>query len=228
MTSTYRDMTGVLALECITPVIKALFGSYSLDDTYPGIGKGKVFVACIAESSDVTWSSMLDRLRDLAAQRQVTLGEGEEEGVEEYLYALAAHFGAGRDGFLNAVIENIDLAGNADLEVLFDLAIGFDDGHGLKSNATEAAWHCDRPRLGEFGGYGEFCGRHAFVGLSSSDAVILGGALDSALEAGDIDQAAKCILDKVEIFLSGIADAGAQDAVRKTLCDQLMAGADLF
>jgi hypothetical protein len=205
-----------------------LFGSYSLDHTYPGIGKGNVFVACIAESSDVSWSSMLDRLRELAAQLQISLGEGVEEGVEEYLYALAAHFGAGRDGFLNAVIENIDLAGDADLEVLFDLAIGFDDGHGLKSYATEAAWHCDRPRLGEFGGYGEFCGRHAFVGLSSSDAVILGDALDSALETGNIDQAAKCILDKVEALLTGIADAGAQDAVRKTLCEQLMAGADLF
>lgn len=39
MSNSYYDLTGVLRLKQVTPIIKALFGGLSLDPDYPGNGE---------------------------------------------------------------------------------------------------------------------------------------------------------------------------------------------
>ena len=61
MADNYYDMTGTITLDKVTPVIKALFGPFELDENYPG--DGTVYIANIAENSNCSWDEVLDNLR---------------------------------------------------------------------------------------------------------------------------------------------------------------------
>ena len=72
MANNYMDMTGVLKLDAVTPVITALFGAFKLDPTTPG--NGQVSIAAGTEKNIVSWACVCSDLADLA----VTLGTGIE------------------------------------------------------------------------------------------------------------------------------------------------------
>ncbi|BGD46986.1 TPA: hypothetical protein ACSQFP_003713 [Pseudomonas aeruginosa] len=57
MANNYYEGTGVLVLNRVTPVIKALFGAFALDENHPG--NGQAYIAQIAETNDPRWTDVL-------------------------------------------------------------------------------------------------------------------------------------------------------------------------
>lgn len=226
MANNYYDMTGVLVLDKVTPVIKALFGVFELDENYPG--DGQAYITNISESSSCSWDSVLENLQDLAEELGLELVDGAgkpAKTMEDVLSVLAIHFNAGQNEELEGLIErsNFDDGDDADLDSLFTIAKAFDDGHGLKAYKTEAAWHCSKPRLFEFGGCGDFTGSHVAVSGSSDQAVQMGEELESALAGGNMDEAAEVVRSKVGNILAGIYDEAARAQVRSKLIQLLSA-----
>jgi hypothetical protein len=219
MAKNYYDMTGVLILDKITPVIKALFGVFELDETYPG--NGQAYIANMSEGSSCSWEYVLEKLQELVEELGLALPEDAEDTIEEHLYVLATHFGADENEVLSNLIEHNVFEDDADLDSLFTIAKAFDDGHGLKAYKTETAWHCSAPRLFEFGGAGDFTGMHVSVGNSSNQIVALGERLEAALSASDTDKAADILREKVGNILSGIYDATTRDVIRSKLSNLL-------
>lgn len=221
MVQNYYDMTGVLALNQVTPVITALFGAFNLDASTPG--NGQAYIARIAEDTDASWDAVADNLAGLVAELELALPADADESIEEYLYALASHFVADASTELLNLIENHGFEDNADLDTLFVLAQHFDDGHGLTAIATEGAWHCSEPLLFEFGGAGEYISRHVHLSNSSQAPRTLGPELDAAIEVKDLDQAAACILAKVNDLLMRVVCPDVQAALRTKLSAGLAA-----
>lgn len=221
MANNYYDMTGVLVLNKVTPVIKALFGPLELDENHPG--NGIVYIANISESTSCSWDSVLENLRELAERLGLSQPEDAEDEIEEYLNVLATHFCAESNTEIANLIEMTDFENDADVDTLFTIALAFDDGHGLKSYKTETSWHCSKPRLFEFGGAGDFRGLHISMGDSSDRTAALGEALDDALTSDETEKAAEILYRKVEGILNGVFDEIKRSAMRSKLSALLAA-----
>ncbi|NNM52099.1 MAG: hypothetical protein HKM02_07725 [Pseudomonadales bacterium] len=214
MAINYYDMTGVLILDQVTPVIKALFNGYNLDGSFPG--KGQAYIANISESSNCSWYSVCENLESLA--KELGLKIDESNMIEEVLSVLASHFSANQNNDLANLMENSTFEDDASLDALFTIAKAFDDGHGLKAFKYEGCWHCDKPRLDNFGGHGEFTGSHVTVRGSSTGIVELGEKLEAAIESGNTNKAAELICKQVSSLLAGIYD----EVVRKEVANNLV------
>lgn len=219
MANNYYDMTGILFLDKATPVIKALFGAFELDENYPG--NGQAYIANISDSSNCSWESVGENLQDMVEDIGLSLPEDAESTVEDCLHALAAHFNADKNEELANLIEHADFDDEADLDSLFTIARAFDDGHGLTACKTETAWHCSKPRLFEFGGAGDFTGRHVSIGGSSSQVAQLGEALEEALSVDDAAKAADILSKEVGRILAGVYDENARSQIQSKLSEML-------
>lgn len=210
------EMTGVLVLENVTPVITALFSTFHLDGNDPG--NGSAYIAYQAESSSNYWSEIVEALAELI----VTLGlalPADDGDVSEHLRVLGQHFGCAQDEVFQDLIQVHEE--QADVDHLFALALFFDDGHGLTAFNTEAAWHCSRMRLFEFGGSGEYQGKNFLVTTASSHAGSLGAKVDGQLAAKDLQGAAQSVFDEVQNLLAGIIDKDAMNEVRSRVSSLL-------
>lgn len=224
MANNYYDATGVLVLGQVTAVIEALFGNFNLDKDYPG--NGEVYIARTSEDCDPQWDDIRENLESLCSDLGLVLPSDADESIEEYLYALATHFGADGNVEIGNLIENHEFENSAELDVLYMLATAFDDGHSLKAMKIEGCWHSDRPRLFEFGGDGEYMGRHYAVCSSSTTALNLGENVDTAIEAGDMGKVAETFLAQFNRLLSGLSiDGDALSMLRKQLSDGLVTDA---
>ena len=228
MANNYYDMTGVLVLKQVTPVIKALFGPFDLDETVGGAGCA--YIADMAESTSHSWESVLENLRSLVAALGLTLpadaetaesDEDDEDDVKAHLQVLATHFGADSNEELANLLEHNDFEDDADLDDLFTIAKAFDDGHGLTGYKTEGCWHSSQPRLFEFGGGGSFTGMHVTVSGSSDQAVQLGEDMENALAVGDSAKAGDILSRQVGSILAGVYDENSRAAVRASLSSLL-------
>lgn len=221
MANNYYDATGVLMLDRVTPVIKALFGAFALDENYPG--NGQAYIAQIAEATDPQWSDVLDGLEDLAAQLGIPMPDDEELSIPPLLERLAAHFGAEQDEALQNLIEHDQFEDTADLETLFLIATRFDDGHHLTAIQFEGCWHCSKPRLFEFGGNGCYLSREVDVLRTSSQALRLGDQLRKAIVAADLEEASALIALEVGSLLAGIYEAQFRMSLRQRVAERLAA-----
>ncbi len=227
MANTYFDLTGVLVLDKVTPVIEAVFGPYELDGKHPG--NGEAYIANLAESSSCTWESIMDNLGELAEDVGVaTTGpDGNEiETIGDMLKILAPHFNAVEDADLDRLIENdcFSLDETADLTSLFVIAKAFDDGHGLKAIKTEGGWHCDKPLLFQFGGCGDYVGLHFSTHIDSHTASSFGERVEQALGNGQHDIVAQMVGERIDILLSGIKNRDAREDVQVKLASILNSG----
>lgn len=220
MANNYYDATGVLILDRVTPVITALFGAFRLDATFPG--DGEVYIARLSESDDPQWDDVLDGLVKLAKTLELSLPAGDELGMQAVLRALTKHFRADNREDLDQLIEHHSFEDTADSEDLFLIATCFDDGHGLAAIKLEGAWHCDKPRLFEFGGEGVFISREIVLYGTSSLALELGNGLREALLEGNLDDAANWLTRDLNRLLSGIRDGDLREAVRRKLARKLI------
>jgi hypothetical protein len=153
MANNYYDATGVLVFAGqakITPVIRALFGAFNLDETYPG--ENKAYIAQMSEETNAHWDSVAEHIVNQQKALGIALPEdADEDLITKWLYALGDRFGAKSDSFIN-MIENYDFDCDVSLDTLFELAMSFNDGHNLVAIEFEGCWRCSKPRLFEFGG----------------------------------------------------------------------------
>jgi hypothetical protein len=222
MADNYAEGTGVLVLKKITPVIEALFGGFDLGSA-PN-EEGEVYLAKNDESG-CSWEFIGEQLKSLVEQLKLSLPEDAEDEIEEYLYALASHFKQDGNCELWNFIENCDFEiTDPDFEQLFDLSQAFDDGHGLTAIRFETAVTCSKPRLFEFGGYGEFYGKCFRQTSPSHLAPSWGKTINSALEANDLDQAAAILTRYVRgFFLDGVTDENLRKQLRQRVAANLAA-----
>ncbi|EPE4132415.1 hypothetical protein R5030_23055 [Pseudomonas aeruginosa] len=219
MANNYYEGTGVLVLDRVTPVIKALFGVFALDENHPG--NGQAYIAQIAETNDPRWTDVLDGLEDLATQLGIPMPDDEELSIPPLLERLAAHFGADQDWELENLIEHHNFEGSADLEALLLIAYYFDDGHHLTAIQFEGCWYCSKPRLFEFGGNGCYLSREVQVFRTSSQALQLGDQLRKTIVATDIEEASALLALEVVNLLAGINDEHFRLNVRHRIAERL-------
>jgi len=219
MANNYHDATGVLILDKVTPIIQALFGGMNLDDNHPG--SGEAYIARISEGGDAIWDDIRDNLAQLADGLGLPLQAEGTSSVSAVLRRWAVHFGVQNHEQLNQLIEHHDFEDTADLEALFLIATCFDEGHGLKAIVLEAAWHCDKPRLFEFGGEGIFISREVVVYGSSTRILELGGDIRNALVVGKLEDAVAALASDVGNLLAGISDEATRAVLRTKLAAKL-------
>lgn len=222
------DLTGVLLLKQVTPVIKALFGGFNLDTSVAtGIQDGQAYIAKTEGDCDPSWDNIREELLELTKTLKLPLDPVamEDESIEEILSALAEHFGSsGNVDLLNLLDhERTHFKDDAELEDLVTIAKAFDDGHGLKGILTEAAWTSNRPRLFEFGGCGAYVGTHVQVYSNTSTAGLVGRPLDEALETGNLEAAVQVIYREFDDLLDGIRDEAVRAQVKARLGQRLCA-----
>ena len=215
MANSYYDCTGALVLGKVTPVIKALFGAFNLEEGEPG--SGEVSIAKISESDSLTWDDLLDNFDKLIPQLAIQVPDQPYQTVPEYLTILSEHFGAADDKFIKDLIQRDDFEDDPSLGTLFALADRFDDGHGMKAMKLEGCWHSDRPSLFAFGGDGAYHSRNFRHSVSSSAARELGEAMDTALANDDLDAAASRIMKEVDGILKSVTDARLRDELSAKL-----------
>jgi hypothetical protein len=237
MANNYYNSTGVLSLNVITPVITALFEHYHLDGDYPG--EGKAYIADIAEETDDSVDSLLERLQELAETLGVTLDESTETQVvpvaeadipygnesnicKEYLRKFGAYFNIPESdvGFYNS-IEFSDFSDGIGIEQLFELALRFNDGHGLTSLSSEGSWYCSKPRLGEFGGNGLFLGVKCSLSRSSSELEGMAYALEGALLTANYDKAAGILCNEALHLLKAVKNPTERAVIQAKLSNLL-------
>ncbi|MCW3660290.1 hypothetical protein ACVSNE_00190 [Pseudomonas aeruginosa] len=224
MANNYYEGTGVLMLDRVTPVIKALFGDFALDENYPG--NGQAYIARIAETNDPQWSDVFDGLEDLAAQLSVPMPEDEgsdDEGlpIPQVLERLAEFFGGSKDEELANLIEHYNFEDGADLDALLLIATCLDDGHHLTAIQFEGCWYCSKPRLFEFGGDGCYLSREVQVVRASSQVLQLGDQLRKAILAADAEKASAVIAMEAGSLLAGIHDGQFRMNVRRRVAERL-------
>lgn len=219
MANNCYEGTGVLVLDHVTPVIRALFGTFALDEHHPG--NGQAYIALIAETNEPRWTDVLDGLEELAEQLGIPMPDDEELSIPPLLERLAAHFGAEHDGELENLIEHHKFEDGADLEALLLIASCFDDGHHLAAIQFEGCWYCSKPRLFEFGGNGCYLSREVQVFRTSSQALQLGDGLRKTIVAGDIEEASALIALETANLLAGIHDEHFRLNVRRRVAERL-------
>src|SRR5690606_21978175 len=96
MANNYFTMTGVLVLNKVTPIIRALFDPFALDENTGG--EGKAYIAEIAEVNSCTWDDVLENLLKYCKEHDLKLDNDDPESqadcMEDVLNILADHFGA--------------------------------------------------------------------------------------------------------------------------------------
>lgn len=224
MSHTYFDTTGVLRFAGpvnITPVILALFGPFELDASYPG--GSEAYIARISESSWTDWDSIVESIEGQLEALGIAAPDPTEadSSIEELLSLLGARFDCSEA--VEELADDLDFDDEPDLQDLFELAMLFDDGHGLVAVSFETGWHCDKPKLFEFGGAGEHHSKNIHACASSNLPVQVGQEVDRALEAGEVGQAAQALATHARDVLEWAVDeqlrASAQSLLVASLCE---------
>jgi hypothetical protein len=203
MANTYDDATGVLLFDgpaVMTPVIRMLFTPFNLDETsYEGVDSQR-YIAQLSEENEYDWDSYLEILIENA---RTTFGMVIPEACApaEVIRMIGIHFGAD----LAAFSDKIDFEGGVSIGSLVKLALLLLDGHNLVGYALQGAWHCDRPRLWEFGGWAVYQSKRYAIDQSSADVLGFAREMDAAL-ATDSLTAAGILYRWIEASLNGIAD----------------------
>lgn len=226
MANNYSDTTGVLVLTKVTPVISALFGPFKLDADYPG--DGRAYIGKIDEDNVPSWGDILDGLGVLVETLVLKLPDGQEETIENFLNLLAWDFESDDEGFKDLIRDfdaNHDLEDDAELDFLFDIAKYLDDGHGLSAMMLEGCWYCDKARLFEFGGYGDYHGANVSVTGNSSSILRLGESLDKALQSGNLEAGAKLIHEQVKNMVN-VTNPEVREALTSKLAECFVASDD--
>lgn len=217
MADTYFDATGTLTLNTVTPVIKALFGGFNLDPTYPG--HGQVYVATIAECSDPSWDDLAEAIESLCQSMEIEFIQGEED-TNDLVFKIADKLGVPHPE--HRLVPNEDTGPS--LEEMTCLAMALDDGHGLQRMSYQGAWHCNRPRLHSFGGLTELVSRHQAVFTNTvvdHDNFL---EVDKLLEQGEVKVVGQKIAAQFSQRLNAISDPVAREAVQQAVISELLKG----
>lgn len=210
MSNTYFDATGVLLFDGpakITPMIRTLFQPFNFSDDSTDDETQRT-ISAQSEIQTPLWDSYLEHLVAALpeeARNALVVLESPDCILSEYGH----HCGVDLEGF----VDGIDFDGEVDILDIVHLAHLLSDGHNLIGVSMEGAWHCDRPRLWEFGGWAVHHTPRYTLNLSSSDVRTLASSLDSALSQS-ADATAGILNQWLNRFIDGIEDRSLQDNLR--------------
>jgi hypothetical protein len=218
MAISYYQMTGVLTLERVTPVITALFDGFHLEaDT---LGKGRALISLKAGEYYPRWEKIVAELSRLAVDLGVLPRETEQTAdLETVLSVLAVHFQVEQD--VQGRIEQALFADCADLDSLFALATRFNDGHQLTAIETNASWLYTVPRLFRFDADLSFLSGNVRLFEQSHRIRAVACALDAALQNGDVAEASRLVVRETVRLLDCIQDSQTREAVRRHFIGRL-------
>lgn len=217
MANNYSDATGVLLFDgpaVITPVIRLLFKPFCLDEKPEG-DESTRYISVLSEDCDYDWDRYTELLGN-NAQRDLGLDIDESLMSSEVLEAIGTHCGVN----LRPWIESIDFDGSPTMSDVVRIAQALADGHNLIGHCLEGAWHCDKPRLWEFGGWLSFSGKHYELDFSTSEAMHYAQAIDSAFSS-NVGDAATALSRFVRTLLDGVSDEAARETLLQHLADRL-------
>lgn len=228
MSTSFYEGTGLLTLEKVTPIIKALFQGFALTPDFND--RGDAFIALITESSTPDWDSIKHRLLALASERDISIGGTDEPTIQSILRALIGFFGTGDQDQLDqltALIENNCFELAPHLKELFLIATACNDGHNLTKICFQGCYRCAKPRLHEFGGNSLFISQR--LTLLSDTLAGLCRAVDihGALLENDLDDAASLIVSEMKRLLAGIAEPVTRAAVQTLVTRHLLQSSSL-
>lgn len=230
MSNTYFEATGLLHFRGaakVTPVLRALFKPLNLDETEESGGAQDARYIARTASRAGDWTDVLENLDELANELGLATATAPhsdaavEEGVSSGLRRLA-HAHAVLPADLAPLIEAAENTDTAQLADLYRLAQLLNDGHNLHAITAEGCWHGDRPRLGEFGGFGLFQSPHVYSDGDSSQIIIDATELDAALEANDVERAATALTKHLSRACRMVVDRQKRVAVTALLLDRLL------
>lgn len=217
MADTFFDTTGVLFLEKVTPIIKALFVGYEVADEF--YGDDKCYIAMTQYGGDSSWDTVIEELVKLAQSKGMEHG-CIDSGVEIFTF-LAKGFGVENDERFRKILANESFTEETSIDVLYELAVLFDDGHKLSGYLTESGWHSTRASLFGFGGIGIFQGKHYGCTFSSSNAGNFGQEINKNLSNGNLDAAAEHLQTEVQKLLDGVVCENQRTVLKLALSDLL-------
>ncbi|MDX3928908.1 MAG: hypothetical protein QHC90_24275 [Shinella sp.] len=223
MANNYYDGTGLLVLDTVTPIIRALFDGYALDVDYPG--SGDAYIALVAESNSPDWDDIMQNLLDLAVAQNIPVSNRDEPTIQSVLCDFMSFLGVSDQDHLAQLmhlIEHHNFDNEADLEELFLIATCFNDGHNLTAIKFEGCWRCDKPRLFEFGGNSYFISRRLNLSIDTSRPLEMFDNLHRALVDNDLPAAAALIVNEMTRLLAGIVDPDARAALRELVAERLL------
>ncbi|WP_321967057.1 hypothetical protein [Burkholderia cepacia] len=229
MSNNYYDATGVLEFSAnavITPVIRALFRPFKLDeDDLRRSPSTTVYIAHLAEDNNTDWETIFASIAEEAQGIGIRpLTDDHDESSMMWLEALIAKFVHSDEGLgdlLDRIARDAQSHSDADLEALYAIAMLCNDGHNLKAIHMEGCWHCSKPRLFEFGGIGEYRGLAFSITRSSTEALRLGSALSAALESSNLDVAAQLVAEDLEKVLAGVTGAEVRSVLRAKVLERI-------
>lgn len=220
MANTYSDATGVLIFDGparITPVIRMLFASFKLDEQPEDSGT-EHYVAVLSEDNNYDWDRFVDEVMD-TAEREFGIDFEGRTAPAEVVRTIAAHF----DADIADLLPSIDFDNSVLLSDVVALALMLPDGHNLAGIHLEGCWHCDRPRLWEFGGWATFASSRYFLSLATSDVSAFARSMDAST-AKSIAATAKELGSFVQKLIDGIIDPGQRAMVARQLISDLKEG----
>lgn len=210
---------GELHLKTITPVIKALFGRLNLDQQagLDGVAKFHANAAYVNGELLFTWGDLSqDLLGLLAAKRREEIEDASD--IAEILWALASQFDQDNNHHLSSFIDHfIEGGGNTmsvDLGGLNMLAGYFNDGHGLKKTLSQGSWIDQTSPLTYLcGGDSHFHSDKLILKFSTHAQTAFTQRLDESLQANDLGQAAKRMVEHFHFTLNGIKNRDTRDSL---------------
>ena len=218
MTQFYSDTAGTLVIDQLTPVIEALFSNYCLE-TIP-LETGEFVFGAKAEESSLTWQGVNEGLLALTKALNIPVSE---KDTGTLIGLLAEHLEVEDSPLLDGLVgREFEDSIQPELGELFDLAQLLNDGHGLKAIKASTAYYSNKMLPGDFGGYGEYVGKHFSVWADSRSAADIGCNVEKALEAGDVDAATQVFGRVVQTLLSNLLDSEMAAIIRARLGNSLL------
>lgn len=228
MSNTYADATGILLFDGaakITPVIQLLFQPFNLDETATG-ADNELYVAVLDEDNRFTWSEYLERLDE--AGESLADEPVDSADAADILAHLGNAFAQYSNRFQKWLSDHwrLEDGDTVELRDVVTLAQQLHDGHNLTGVLSQGAWHCDKARLWEFGGWADgFTARYE-IDFAVDRILDLARKMDAAL--GVSATAATEVLTQWQSrFVEGIRDEAMRESVRCELASTKLNAAPL-
>lgn len=212
--------SGVLVLDRVTPVIKALFGAFGLNEIAQNGDPFKAIIS-IKDSHAPQWADIRDGLEALSVSLGLVAGAVGAPMVRT-IQVLEEHYGTAADRDRHDYFERLSLDKQAKLEVVLHLAHCLDDGHRLQAIAFEEVIRSAKFGAFEFGGAGWYLSREVCHYVDSSHAVVIGKLLHLAYAAADTELAAEVVKHEVERLLAGVRDRAFRHELRTRVAENLI------
>ena len=222
MADNYLDQTGYVKIKTPTKAFYTLFGIFHAEKIAEE-GKYYIAQSTAGRSTtwealaEAIFKNYLDCVPDEALRLLVTLANAgiideidDDEVFGEDFQVIAertkaphcialAIMAVAMGKTLDSVIENLhrikkyDYCDDIEWHEIFNLAVIFDDGHGIEEIKVESAYTCSKLRMFEFGGFGTMITDKVNVCFGSFAAISYGEEMTKALRENNLSEAGEVV-----------------------------------